>query len=106
MIQYAWTASRTSQNVRTDFRFPTRMTGLASPNSAAATCFAKKDMAKTSPRLGPVWVNIRVRMVFIPCETQYWNATISSPTFPTAYGEAGRKGHDSRIGMSASVTCP
>jgi hypothetical protein len=34
--------------------------------SIIAICLAKVDSAKTSPRRGPVWVNIRVVMTVMP----------------------------------------
>ena len=32
----------------------------------AATCLAKLEVTKTSPRRGPVWLKPRVRTAFMP----------------------------------------
>ena len=63
----ARTASRTSAKVRMLSRFPTRTTlSSVNPASILAICRAKALSANTSPRRGPVWVNMRVRIVRIP----------------------------------------
>src|SRR5690242_21509708 len=44
---------------RSDFRLPTFTTGGMRLCSISAICLAKVDSANTSPRRGPVWVNMR-----------------------------------------------
>ena len=63
---YARTASRTSAHVRSESRFPVLTTGGMCPASIIAICFANVDSANTSPRRGPVCVNMRVVTVLTP----------------------------------------
>ncbi len=55
-----------SDQVRRELRLPVLTTGGISSFSIMAICLAKVDSAKISPRLGPVWVNIRVTSTFCP----------------------------------------